>query len=84
MAGAAILNTSKNRADAEKFIAYLLSPAAQKYFAEQTHEYPLVEGVQTDTNLPPLSGLHAPEIDLSNLTDLKGSLELMRQTGILP
>jgi len=84
VAGAAVLNTSKNKSDAEKFIAYLLSPTAQKYFADQTHEYPLVEGVQTDTNLPPLSGLKAPEIDLSNLTDLEGSLELMRQTGILP
>jgi iron(III) transport system substrate-binding protein len=84
VAGAAVLDTSKNKSDAEKFIAYLLSPAAQKYFAEQTHEYPVVEGVQTDTNLPPLSLLNTPEIDLSDLTDLKGSLDLMRQTGILP
>jgi iron(III) transport system substrate-binding protein len=84
VAGAAVLNTSKNKQDAEKFLAYLLSPAAQRYFAEQTHEYPLVEGVQSDTNLPALSLLHAPEIDLSDLTDLEGTLDLMRQTGILP
>ena len=84
VAGATILNTGKNRSDAEKFIDYLLSPAAQKYFAEQTYEYPLVAGVQGDSKLPALSLLKAPELDLSNLTDLKGSLELMRQTGILP
>jgi iron(III) transport system substrate-binding protein len=84
VAGAAVLNTSKHKTEAVRFIDYLLSPKAQQYFADQTHEYPLVEGVTADPNLPPLSTLQTPEIDLSDLTDLKGSLDLMRQTGILP
>lgn len=84
VAGAGVLDTSKNRAGAEAFIEYLLTPKAQQYFADETHEYPLVDGVITDKNLPPLDSLQTPNIDLSNLQDLKGSLELMRQTGILP
>ena len=84
VAGAGVLDTSKNRASAEAFINYLLSPKAQQYFADETHEYPLVAGVKTDTKLPPLDTLKTPNIDLSNLQDLKGSLDLMKQTGILP
>jgi iron(III) transport system substrate-binding protein len=84
VSGAAVLDTAKNRSAAERFIEYMLTPAAQQYFADQTHEYPLVEGVKTDENLPPLSSMKPPEIDLSDLTDLTGSLDMMRETGILP
>ncbi|HLG12547.1 MAG TPA: iron ABC transporter substrate-binding protein [Dehalococcoidia bacterium] len=84
VAGAAILDTSKHKEDAQRFLEYLLSPSAQKYFTENTHEYPLVAGVAADPGLQPLSQIDPPEIDLSDLTDLEGSLEMMRQTGILP
>jgi iron(III) transport system substrate-binding protein len=84
VSGAAVLDTAKNRDAAEDFIAYMLSPGAQAYFANRTKEYPVVEGVETDANLPPLSDVKPPEIDLSDLTDLEGSLALMRETGILP
>lgn len=84
VAGAAILDTTDRREDAERFIEYLLSPDAQQYFTDNTHEYPLVEGVSADPGLQPLSEIDPPEIDLSDLSDLEGSLDLMRETGILP
>jgi iron(III) transport system substrate-binding protein len=84
VAGAAILDSSKHKDEAQRFIEYLLSPAAQKYFTDETHEYPLVAGVPAEAELQPLSQIDPPEIDLSDLTDLEGSLEMMRQTGILP
>jgi iron(III) transport system substrate-binding protein len=84
VAAAAVLDTAKNRSAAEEFIDYMLSESAQRYFANETKEYPLVEGVTTDVNLPPLSEVQPPQIDLSDLTDLQGSLDLMRETGILP
>lgn len=84
VSGAAILNTTEHRAAAERFINYLLEPASQQYFTEQTHEYPLVAGVKTADDLPPLAEAEPPQIDLSNLTDLEGSLDMMRETGILP
>ncbi len=84
VSGAGVLDTSKHREVAERFIAYLLEKQSQQYFADQTKEYPMVAGVKSDPKLPPLESLKTPAIDLSNLQDLKGSLELMRQTGILP
>lgn len=80
----AILNTAKNQASAERFVEYMLSEKAQTYFTETTKEYPLVEGIKLDPGLQPLSEVEPPEIDLSDLTDLEGSLSLMRETGILP
>jgi iron(III) transport system substrate-binding protein len=84
VSGAAVLETSKKKDAAEKFVQYLLSPKAQQYFADFDHEYPLVEGTTADPNLPPLSTLQAPEIDLSDLGDLRGSLKLLQETGVLP
>jgi len=84
VAAMAILDTAKNRAAAERFIEYMLEPKAQQYFTEKTKEYPLIQGVDADEGLQPLSEIEPPEIDLSDLTDLQGSLNLMRETGILP
>jgi iron(III) transport system substrate-binding protein len=84
VSGAAILNTSDNKEAAEQFIQYLLTKESQQYFAAQTYEYPLVPGVQTSIDLPPIESLKAPAIDLSELTDLVGSLDMMREAGILP
>ncbi len=78
------MDTSKNVEAAEKFLEFMLSPVAQQYFASQTFEYPLVDGVRIETGLLPLSEIEVPDIDLSNLADLKGTLDLLRETGALP
>jgi len=84
VASASILDSAHHRDDAERFIEYLLSTEAQQYFTDATHEYPLVPGIAADPGLQPLSQIDPPQIDLSDLTDLRGSLDLMRQTGLLP
>jgi iron(III) transport system substrate-binding protein len=84
VAGAAVLKTSNNQEAAQRFVDYLLSEYAQEYFANNDHEYPLVQGVAADPDLPPISKIKPPQIDLSNLSDLRGSLNLMREAGILP
>jgi len=84
VAAAGVLNTSGNREAAELFIEFLLSEEAQAYFNLETHEYPLIDGIATADELQPLSEIDPPAIDLSDLTDLEGSLDLMRETGILP
>src|SRR3990172_6813011 len=65
------------------FVQYLLGESAQKYFSEQTFEYPLAEGVAADSRLKPLTELQPPEIDLSDLQDLQGPPSLLRSTGVL-
>jgi iron(III) transport system substrate-binding protein len=84
VAGAGILETTESRDDAEKFVEFLLSTVAQQYFAAQTFEYPLVDGVAIDSALPPLSGLQNPDLDMASLADLKGTQALLRDLGIIP
>ena len=84
VAGVGVLVTSDQRDLALRFIDFLLSPEAQQYFAEETFEYPMVEGVAVHPDLVPLSEIEQPPIDLSDLADLEGTLDLLRETGVLP
>ncbi|MCS7220027.1 MAG: iron ABC transporter substrate-binding protein [Anaerolineae bacterium] len=84
VAGAGVLESSTNKETAFKFLRFMLSPVAQQYFATQTFEYPLVEGVSTHPDLPPLGELHAIQIDLADLADLEGTIRLLREVGALP
>ncbi|MEX2431233.1 MAG: iron ABC transporter substrate-binding protein [Dehalococcoidia bacterium] len=84
VAGVGILSNSNNKDAAEQFVDYLLSAEAQHYFAEETSEYPLIEGVEPIGGLPPLESLDPPDIDLSDLDDLEGTLALLRDVGVLP
>jgi iron(III) transport system substrate-binding protein len=83
-AGAGILKDAGNVADAQRFIEYVLSEPAQEYFAETTYEYPLVPGIAVSFELPWLATLQPPNVDLSDLSDLSGTLTLLRETGVLP
>ena len=84
VAGAGIIDTGDNRDNAESFMRFMLSKVAQQYFAGQTFEYPLVEGVKTHRLLPPIDTLNGPDIDLSQLSDLQGTDALLRETGVIP
>ena len=84
VAGVGILKASANTGVAERFVEYLLSESAQRYFASETREYPLAAGVEPEGDLPSLASLDPPDVDLSNLSDLQGTLSLMRDVGILP
>ncbi len=83
VAGVAVLNTTDQKSDAQKFIAYLLSPAAQSYFAKETKEYPLVQGTPAPEKQIPLSQLKPPQIELSKLSDLQGTISLLQKAGLL-
>ncbi len=68
---------------ARKFVEFLLSQNGQSFFAEETREYPLVSGIETADQLIPLSDIPAPKIDLSDLSSLERTLELIRQAGLI-
>lgn len=67
---------------AQELIDYLLSSTGQEYFRDQTHEYPMVEGIEADEELPPLTGLDQPEIDLNELDDLQTTVEMISEAGL--
>ncbi len=85
VSGAGILKTAQNAANAERFLEYLLSVEGQQYFADQTYEYPVVDGVSTVAGLPPLAELDAvaAQVDLSDLADLAGTQKLLLDLGII-
>jgi iron(III) transport system substrate-binding protein len=86
VAGAGRLASGKSEANALKFLEFMLSPVAQQYFASQTFEYPVAEGVMIPRGLPPLAELDAValDIDMADLDDLQGTTRLLQDVGVLP
>ena len=83
VAGVGVLSTSKNANAAVALVDYLLSEKAQRYFAEKTFEYPLIEGVTPAVDVPKLDTLRPPDIDLSDLASLERTQALLREVGLL-
>ncbi|MFP2913333.1 iron ABC transporter substrate-binding protein [Pyxidicoccus sp. 3LFB2] len=83
VAGVGILKETKKADAARKLAAYLLESDAQTFFSTETFEYPLVSGVKSAAALPELSKVGSPELDLSKLDDLRGTVKLLQDTGVL-
>lgn len=85
VSGAGILNTAQNAENAQRFIEFLLSPQGQQYFVDQTYEYPVIEGISTAEQLPPLAELDAvaANISLADLADLQGTQDMLLDLGII-
>jgi len=65
------------------FIRYLLTREVQTYLANEAYELPLVGGVAPPAGLPDLATVSPPDVDLTQLADLRPTLELMRDVGVL-
>ena len=83
VAGVGIVDTTQNRALAERFIEYMLSDEAQSFFATTTYEYPLAGDVAVVGPQSRLADISIPDIDLSDLDDLEGTLDLLREVNAL-
>ncbi len=84
IAGVALLSASDNDENALAFIRFLLSEEGQTYFRDETSEYPVTAGVEARAELVPLAELNAPSLALTSLSDLEGTLDLLREVGALP
>lgn len=83
VAGAGVVAGTKHRTEARRFLAYLLSPAGQRYYntAEEA-EYPLVAGIKPHADLPPLASIKGPNVALGQLgPELEKTLELLAEVG---
>jgi iron(III) transport system substrate-binding protein len=83
VAGIGLLASSDQPEAAASLIEFLLAEEAQVYFGESTFEFPLIEGVPADPRLPDISDIEAPDVDLSQLADLQGTVELLREVGAI-
>ncbi|MDE0269549.1 MAG: extracellular solute-binding protein [Acidimicrobiaceae bacterium] len=81
---ATITANSENTELAHDLIAYLLSEAVQKYFTEETFEYPLAEGAEPAEVLPPLQALKVGTVDFDDLgAGFAQTIEIIEASGIV-
>ena len=82
VAGAAVVDTAPNPELAQNFVRHLLSAEAQEYFAVETFEYPLISEVEPVGDLPTVDELDVPEFDIAELSNVRATIDLMRDVGI--
>ena len=81
---ATITAGSQNRPAANELIAYLLSAPVQRYFSQQTFEYPLAAGVEPADILPPLKALEIGSVDFDALGGgFEETIAIIEASGIL-
>ena len=81
---ATITAGSDNRQAANELIAYLLTEPVQRYFSQQTLEYPLAAGVEPADVLPPLKALEIGSVDFDALGGgFAETIAIIEASGIL-
>ena len=86
VAGAAVLSSTDQEADASSFLEYLLSDDGQRFYVDEAEEaeYPLIAGIEPKEGLPALDSLEGPDVDLSSFgAEHEATIELLRETGYL-
>ncbi len=91
VSGAAVLKSSKHQAEAQKFLAFLVSRKAQEIIGTPgfgasesiSFEYPLASGVTTKAPETPFSQLRPYPITIAQLGTGTTAIDLMRQAGLL-
>jgi iron(III) transport system substrate-binding protein len=84
VSGAGILKSSKDQADAQKLLAFLVSKTGQEVIAHSiSFEYPLDDGVQTAAPETPFSQLQPNPITIADLGDGSTAIALLRKAGML-
>ena len=84
IAGVGVLATSDVQPAAFELVRYLLSEEVQTFFGANadTVEFPVVTGIGAP-DLPSFAEIDPPDVDLSNLEDLQGTLALLLEVGAL-
>jgi iron(III) transport system substrate-binding protein len=81
--GASMLESADNPDQAVELIRFLLQDEAQRYFSDQTFEYPLAAGVEPSSVLPAIELSASADIDLDQLGgDLQSTRAMIRGAGL--
>jgi iron(III) transport system substrate-binding protein len=84
VSGAAILKSAKNKADAQKFLAFIVSKTGQEIIAHSiSYEYPLDDGVTTAAPETPFNQLQPASISIAELGDGSTAIALLQKAGLL-
>jgi iron(III) transport system substrate-binding protein len=85
VSGAAVLKSSKHPQEAQRFLAFLVSPKVQAAIAagDVDFEYPLVPGVAPNPLLTPFESLQPPALSMKDLGDDQAAARLLRRAGLI-
>jgi len=83
VSSATVLKTSENPEAAQKLVDFLLTEESQKYFAEETDEYPVLPSVPIEPGLPPLDSLGTDRVDFNQLGGgFEKTIEMIAAAGL--
>ena len=81
LSGAGLL---KQSAATTRLLEFLLSDVAQRYFAQETFEYPLVAGIDPSAELEPLKALRTPDVNFGTVSDgFEETLKQISESGLV-
>jgi iron(III) transport system substrate-binding protein len=85
VSGAGVLKSSKHAAEAQQFLAFLVSKPVQDMIGKTDidFEYPLAAGVAPNPALKPMDQLQPPDVSIKQLGDDSDAAKLLRQAGLL-
>jgi iron(III) transport system substrate-binding protein len=84
VSGAGILKSTKHMADAQKFLAFIVSKTGQEIIAHSiSYEYPLDDGVTTAAPETPFNQLQPYPITIPELGDGSTAISLLQKAGLL-
>jgi iron(III) transport system substrate-binding protein len=84
VSGAAVLRSSNHQREAQKFLAFLVSPKGQAVLAKgASYEYPLATGSTPNAALPPFSQFDPAPLTIAQLGDGAAAVKLLQQVQLL-
>ncbi len=84
VSGAAILKSSRNQSDAQRFLAFLVSSRGQQIISHSnSFEYPIASGVTTGQPETPFDQLRPNPVTVAELGDGSEAIALLNQSGLL-
>lgn len=80
---ASILAGAQHSAQAQQLIDYLLTDETQRYFADETFEYPVVAGVPPASTVPELAAEQVMRVDFDALgSEFASTVTMIRDAGL--
>jgi iron(III) transport system substrate-binding protein len=84
VSGAGVLKSSSHQANAQRFLAFLVSPEAQQIIAHsESYEYPIVPGIAASPKEVPLAQLQPNAVSIADLGDGATAVSLLQKAGLL-
>ncbi|WP_462379051.1 extracellular solute-binding protein [Pseudomonas sp. Marseille-QA0892] len=82
VSGAAVVKTTKHPAEAQAFLAFMVSEAGQRAILTQSAEYPMNPKVSADPLLKPYGELQPPQLTPAEIGLAEDALDLEREVGL--